>query len=241
MVRTVIFFVIFWIYQICIFPILLVLCARRFLGHHNAVRRIAGIVAWTWSKLLMWVAGAHLTIRGEVHLPPDQPALYVSNHQGAFDIPLALLAIQRPVGFLSKIELARIPSIGSWMKLIGCVFIERGNVASAQQGLDEAVQAIKGGDSLVIFPEGTRSGSEEMKRFKTGFARIAIRAEVPLVPIVMKGTYKLKRGNVPWITPAAVEVAIEPPISTKGLTESDGNDLRQQVQDVIRARLDATD
>ena len=240
MVRTVIFFVIFWIYQIGIFPILLVLYARRFLGHHKAIRRIAGMVAWTWSKLLMWVAGAHLTIRGEVHLPPDQPALYVSNHQGAFDIPLALLSIHRPAAFLSKIELVRIPSIGSWMKLIGCIFVERGNVASAQQSLDEAVDALKNGVSLVIFPEGTRSGSDQMKRFKAGFARIAIRAGVPIVPIVMKGTYKLKQGDAPWITPAEVEVAIEPPISTKGLTESDSHDLRQQVQDVIHARLDAS-
>ena len=241
MVRTVIFLMIFWLYQICIFPILLLLGAGRLLGHRNAVRRIAGRVAWTWSKVLMGVAGAHLTRRGEVDLPPDQPALYVSNHQGAFDIPLALLSIKRPVGFFSKIELARVPSIGSWMKLMGCIFVERGNSASAQQSLDEAVQALRGGVSLVIFPEGTRSGSKKMKHFKTGFARMAIRAEVPIVPIVMQGTYQLKRGDAIWITPAAVEVAIEPPISTQGLTESDSRELRQRVQDVIQARLEAAD
>ena len=241
MVRTVIFFIIFWLYQICIFPILLLLGGGQLLGHRHAVRRIAGRVAWTWSKVLMGVAGARLTRRGEVHLPPDQPALYVSNHQGAFDIPLALLSIKRPVGFFSKIELARVPSIGSWMKLMGCIFVERGNTASALQSLDEAVQALRDGVSLVIFPEGTRSGSEKMKHFKTGFARMAIRAEVPIVPMVMKGTYRLKQKDAPWIAPAEVEVAIEPPISTQGLAESDSRELKQRVQDVIQARLEAID
>ena len=241
MVRTVIFFIVFWGYQICILPILLALLVRRARGHHEAVRRTAGRVAWVWSELLMGVAGARLRIWGEVNLPLDKPVLYVSNHQGAFDVPLALIAIGRPVAFISKIEMARIPSIGAWMKLKGCIFVDRGRVATAQQTLDEAVQALKDGVSLVVFPEGTRSGGREMRPFKAGFARIAIRSGAPIVPIVMNGTYKMKSRDAPWITSATVEVAVEQPISTTEFTEADCHELRDRVQSVIQARLDRSD
>lgn len=238
MLRTISFFCIFWIYQILVAPLLLIVLIFRATGRDRLARVWGGWVADKWARILMGIAGARVERTGHVDLPAEQPVLFVSNHQGAFDIPLCISQIPRPIGFMAKKELSRLPSIGSWMKAMGCIFVDRGNRRLAMQSLQEACDALKSGVSLVVFPEGTRSNGDEMKTFKAGFARMALRAEVPIVPVVMKRTYRLKLGDQPWITAADVEVAIENPISIEEMRDMNVHEIARRVQEVIQRRLD---
>ncbi len=238
MIRSITFFLAAWLYQLVVFPLLAVLIPMQWAGHRRRVRRVAGWVAATWSRILLRIAGARLTGRGTLKIDPDQSVLFVSNHQGAFDIGIIAGYGGRPLGFVSKIEIARIPSIGTWMQLIGCIFIDRKNREQGKQVIDQAADALRAGETLVIFPEGTRSNGPEMGKFKTGAARIAIRAGVPIVPLTMKNTYKMRNRDAWWIQPAQVEFTIGQPIPTENLTEDDVLVLTEQVRDTIQDELD---
>ncbi len=123
---------------------------------------------------------------------PDEPVLFVSNHQGSFDIPLLLGYIDKPKAFIAKWELRYLPFIGSWMKELGCIFIKRNDFRQTLKAFKGAGEVFKKGQSLVIFPEGTRSRSSKLGEFKRGSLKIALREKVPVVPVTIKGSYKLK-------------------------------------------------
>jgi 1-acyl-sn-glycerol-3-phosphate acyltransferase len=238
MVRSIVFFAAAWGYQVLVLPVLPVLGLMLRAGRVRRVRRVAGGITAGWARMLLWIAGARLTVRGRVEVPADQPVLFVSNHQGAFDIGIIAAYAGRPVGFISKAEIGRIPSVGRWMKLLGCIVLDRGDTRQGVLAVERAVAALRAGDSLVIFPEGTRSNGPRMRRFKTGAARMAMQAGVPIIPLTMRGAYRLRKGDAWRITPAEVEMVVGAPIAIDGLGESDAQRLTDQVRKVIERQLE---
>lgn len=164
-----------------------------------------------WSQNILKKAGATAHLTGTENLQQG-PVLFVANHEGNFDIPVLIATVPKPFGFLSKVEVKKIPFIADWMDELNCVFIDRSNRRSALNSISDSVESLKAGHSLLLFPEGARSKGNEMKEFKTGFVRIAAKAQVPIIPIAIVGTSRLMEQNDNKITPAEVFVKILPAV-----------------------------
>jgi 1-acyl-sn-glycerol-3-phosphate acyltransferase len=212
---------------------------NRFLKEGKIKERdmLVGSVASKWAKDLLKLAGARVKVIGAENVPLDGAVLFVSNHQGNFDIPILLGCIDKPKAFVAKIEMLKMPMIRTWMKHMSCVFLDRHDLRQSLRVMNEAGENLKKGYSMVVFPEGTRSKGKAMGEFKAGSLRIAVKANVPIVPITIKGSFKLMEQNGFIIKPADVEVIISEPIETIGLTKEQVNGLNEKVRSIIASKL----
>ena len=186
------------------------------------------------TKKLVKISGADVTVTGTENVPLDEPVLYVSNHQGNMDIPLLYSTAPQTMAFVAKKEMEKIPLLGYWMKERGCVFIDRENARNSLKAINEAIQNLKLGHSMAVFPEGTRSKSSQVGDFKAGSLRIAIKSGVKVIPVSIKDSYKLieKKGKN---TPAKVSVHYSEPIDSKNF--KDTNELATEVLTQIKKHL----
>jgi 1-acyl-sn-glycerol-3-phosphate acyltransferase len=192
--------------------------------------------SWAMSQLKM--SGAKVKIFGEENIPADIPVLFISNHQGNFDIPLFMSCIKKPKGYLAKIEMKKIPVVRTWMEYMHCVFMERGNMRKAAEAISMGIKILKSGYSMVLFPEGTRSKSNQMNEFKAGAFKLATKSEVPIVPVTIKGSYKLMEANKnSRITPAEVEIYIHPMVLIDKLTQEEQGELPGFIKSIIQSKL----
>ena len=237
MIRTVVFIAVLWLYQVAVLPVLLFALVCGALGARRFTRRFTVPITRGWAACLLRLAGVRVEVHGEIGVPADQSVLVVSNHQGAFDIPVLMVSLGRPVAFVAKRSLGRIPSVGAWMRLIGCLFLDRESPRQAIELVKRAVASLHAGDSLVIFPEGTRSNSADMASFKKGSLSIAAKAETPVIPVTVDGSWRVKQPGSSIIRPAEVHVTIGDPVSTKGLDRAARKALPETVEALVRAGL----
>ncbi|CAM3500608.1 lysophospholipid acyltransferase family protein [Aeromicrobium ponti] len=189
-----------------------------------------------WSRTVMKISGSIVNVSGQEYIP-DGPVVMVCNHEGDFDIPALLASIEKPFGFISKVEVKKAPIISSWMKVMNCVFIDRRNRQSAINSLREGAEFLRQGHSLVIFPEGTRSKGGPVAPFKVGGFRLAQDACVPIVPISIKGTADVFEKNGRLIKPARIDIRVCPPVNPKIVKEKDAKLLAHDVREIICSSL----
>jgi 1-acyl-sn-glycerol-3-phosphate acyltransferase len=162
----------------------------------------------------------------------------VSNHQGNVDIATFMAAVtMKQHGFVAKSELERIPYFGKWIPRIRSLMIERDDPRSTLRAFKEGEEWLRQGFSLVIFPEGTRSRSDEMGEFKRGGLRMATQTGLPVVPVSLSGSWRLfeeKGYPQPW----TVRFYVHEPISTMGLSKNEIAEMNDRVESVIRAKVD---
>jgi len=168
---------------------------------------------------------------------PTGAVLFVSNHQSLFDIPIFFSTLNKQMGFVAKSDLERLPIFNKWIALIKSVFIDREDPRQSLKAIQQGISLLKDGYSLVIFPEGTRSKCDEMSDFKKGSLRLAIKSEVPIVPITISGSYKLFELNK-RVASGKVDFIIHDPIKTQGLSKEEANNLSEKVQSIIGDTLD---
>lgn len=185
-----------------------------------------------WSSTIMKITGSSVEVRGKEFLP-EGPVVFVCNHEGDFDIPVLLAFIDKPFGFISKVEVKKAPIISSWMEVMNCVFIDRKDRRSAVKSIRDGVEKLKNGHSIVIFPEGTRSKGGPIGDFKAGGLRLAKDAGVPIVPIGIKGTADIFEKNNRLVRPANVQINICQPIEPKLIREKDMKDIAADVRNII--------
>ncbi len=183
---------------------------------------------------LIDIAGANLEITGTENIPLNEPVLYVSNHQGNMDIPILYSTAPQTMAFVAKKEMEKIPLLGFWMKERGCVFIDRDNARNSLKAINQASKSLKAGNSIAIFPEGTRSKGPKIGDFKSGSLRIAIKSGVKVIPVTIKDSYKLinKRGRN---KPAKVAIHYSNPIDSRDF--KDTSELAKTVLAQIKSRL----
>ncbi len=168
---------------------------------------------------------------------PEAPVLFVSNHEGNFDIPSLIAHIPKPFAFMSKIEVKKIPILRHWMEAMNCVFIDRTNRRSSMRSIQDMIVTLQNGHSMIIFPEGTRSKGNTVQPFKSGFARIAKEAHVQIVPIAIAGTADIMENNQNKIKPAHVEISILSPISIETIKTLTSKELIDLVQNQISTEV----
>ena len=158
--RTIALFVYLFGYMIVHYS---VLCkAERALaaGDTETVRQLVKKHIPHWSKGILNVTGVRLSVEGLDNIPKDGPCVFVANHRSYYDIPLLLAGLDEPYGILAKEELGKIPLLNRWMKLLGCVFVQRDDVRASVRALNDATAIVESGRSFIIFPEGTRYKGE---------------------------------------------------------------------------------
>jgi 1-acyl-sn-glycerol-3-phosphate acyltransferase len=185
-----------------------------------------------WAKGLVNIVGGRITVVGAENLPKGAVVI-VANHQGSFDIPVLIGFVPKPFGFISKVEVLKIPIVGAWMRVMNCVFMDRGSRAKSAEAIGTGVEVLKQGHSLVIFPEGTRSKGGPVQSFKAGSVRLAIDAEVPIVPIAIDGTADILEKNKGIMKPADVTITILPPVTLDTIKTMDSKTLAGHVQSLI--------
>lgn len=189
-----------------------------------------------WAKTLVKLTGSKVEVVGQEKIPQG-PVLFVSNHQGNFDVPILIGFLEKPLGFISKVEVKKIPLIPRWMEAMNCVFIDRKDRRKAVQSIKDGIATLKKGHSLVIFPEGTRSKGDEMGEFKKGGLRLATDSKVPVVPITISGSYRIMEESKFGFQPAQVKVTVHDPIFLPQDEKVDGNQLGIQIQEKIKQEL----
>ena len=192
-----------------------------------------------WSRGILKVTGVTLTVEGLENIPKEGPCVFVGNHRSYYDIPLLLASLDKPHGILAKEELGKIPLLNRWMKLLGCVFVQRDDLRASVRALNDATAIVESGRSFVIFPEGTRYKGEEggAGEFKAGAFRIAIKTGAPVVPVAISGARGLFEGHGNRATPGSIYIRILPPIQTVGMSKAEQKQLPEAVRQTILAEL----
>lgn len=232
--RTIIWFIYFWGYLIAVLPKIHRLKKLTQAGKIEERDALVSQAVQKWSRRLLKLAGVKVTVQGLENIPKGA-CVFVSNHQGLFDIPTLLGYLDKPHGLIAKKEADKIPMIRTWMRYLGCIFLDRENARSAMGSLRKGTELLQKGYSITIFPEGTRSRGDQMGEFKNGAFKMAEKAKVPLVPVRISGTYKVMEANHMWIKPAEVTLTILPPIPTAGLSREELKGLGATIREEIAA------
>jgi len=178
-------------------------------------RAIDGIGA-IGADLGLLVGGIELDVQGEEHLRSHRPAVFILNHQSQLDYFVMLKLTRERFTGVAKKEAAEVPGFGPFMKMTGMAFIDRSDTLRAIEGLTPAIEKLRQGISIGMSPEGTRSYSPKLGRFKKGAFHIAMQAGVPIVPVVLRNAGELMTRDTLTMQPGKVEVFVHPPIDVSG-------------------------
>ena len=208
-------------------------------GGTETVRRLVEQHIPHWSRGILHITGVRLSVEGLDNIPKEGPCVFVANHRSYYDIPLLLASLDKPYGILAKEELEKIPLLSRWMKLLGCVFVQRDDVRASVRALNDATAIVESGRSFIIFPEGTRYKGEEggAGEFKAGAFRIAVKTETPVVPVAISGARGLFEAHGNRTTPGTVRIRVLPPIQTAGMSRAEQKELPAAVRQTILAQL----
>ena len=204
------------------------------------VRSNAKLIDWitrTWGRILIWGAGIDLHAEGLEKIDPQQRYILVANHYSYFDIPCIFAAIPQPIRFMAKVSLFKIPIFGWAIGRAGFIPIDRKNRRTAVKSFDLAVQRIRKGNTIVVFPEEGRSHERAMRPFQRGGFLLALKSGLPILPIAIDGTFDVFRVGAKTITPGKVTVRVGTPIPTDGLTVRAKEQLAQQSREQISRML----
>ena len=163
-------------------------------------------------------AGIQLAVKGEEHLWSHRPAVFIFNHQSNADMLIAAKLIRKQARGVAKKELQKMPILGQLMTAAGTIFLDRENKEKSIEAMKPAIESLKSGTSVIIFPEGTRSFDYTLGPFKKGAFHLAMQAQVPIVPIVIKNAHDAMPRGSNIFKPSAIEVVVLPPISTEDWT-----------------------
>jgi putative phosphoserine phosphatase/1-acylglycerol-3-phosphate O-acyltransferase len=204
---------------------------------NRSQREGANVLLSAWPDLATALAGVELEVTGEEHLWSHRPAVFIFNHQSAVDTLLVAKLLRRDFTGIAKQEIRRNPVFGPAFAFAGVVFIDRADSARAIDALKPAVKALGEGRSIAIAPEGTRSRTKQLGRFKKGAFHIAMQARVPIVPIVFENALDVLPRGALVLRPANVRAVVLPPVDTSGWTreslDAEIEKIRKQFLDVL--------
>jgi 1-acyl-sn-glycerol-3-phosphate acyltransferase len=189
--------------------------------------------ACTWSRMILKTSGIRVHSEGLEHIDPAQPAVYAANHLSALDIPVLYASLPTQFRILAKTELFRYPFMGWHLTRSGQIPIAHGDARASLRGLNRASDSLRKGMPLVIFPEGGRSRDGRLQSFMGGAFYMAIKAQAPIVPVVMVGAFELLPMNSFHIRPGRVEMIVGEPIPTKGMSPREMDKLAARVREVM--------
>jgi 1-acyl-sn-glycerol-3-phosphate acyltransferase len=240
LIRTVFAFFMVGLSMVILMPLGLVLFIISFLGLRKPMSLLICRIAQGWGLFVFWCTGCTLTAEGRENIPKKGGVCFISNHESIFDIVLLLALVGRPVGFIAKKELMRIPFLNIWILLLGGLAIDRGNIRKAVVTIRNGANYIRNGAGIMIFPEGHRSKGRGLLPVHAGSFKLATQAGAPIVPVAISGSYNAFEKNY-RVVPGPIRVVFGKPIITEGLPpEARRTELSEQVRTIIAEALART-
>ena len=185
-----------------------------------------------WSSAVLWAVGVKVRVHSMENARGGEPHIFASNHVSWFDVP-ALAKILPRYKFVAKAELFKVPIFGGGMRAAGMIELQRDNRKAAFGAYDVAAERIRAGNSVVVFPEGTRGHAYPLRPFKKGPFVLAIAAGVPIVPIIVHGTIEIMPKGSLWAQPGTIDVHLLEPVNTAGVDY----DHREALMQTVRTRM----
>ncbi len=190
-----------------------------------------------WSKLGCRLSLCKIAVKGLDKLDPYQSYVFTPNHQSAFDIFLTYGYLNHNIKWVQKSELRKIPFVGKASEIAGHIFVNQSSLKSMRETITKAQQELERGDSMVIFPEGSRTYTGKMGKFKKGAFIIANHMQLPIVPITINGPFNVMKIHHYLINPGKMELIIHDPVQTKGLTDEDIPKLTEKTMETVYSGL----
>jgi len=225
----------FWLVVIPLFAIITILAATSVLvgcslGGERVFSYYPGAI---WARTACILTLCRVKVTGRQNIVKGQSYVFVSNHQGAFDIFMIYGYIGVPVQWMMKKGLGKIPFVGAACKRAGFIFVDTSSARAAQKSVYEAVSKLKNGWSLVVFPEGSRSHDGHIGSFKRGAYQIAIEHQLPIIPVTLNGPFHVMRSGSWNVRPHRMEMIIHPPVMPNS-TEHTGKEALQELADTTK-------
>jgi 1-acyl-sn-glycerol-3-phosphate acyltransferase len=200
--------------------------------------RVQAAAARGWARALLFVSGVQVQVEGLEHIDPSGSYIFISNHTSYMDTPAVLANISVQFRFLAKRGLFQIPLLGTHLSRAGHIPVPREDARAAVKTLQLAAETIqKKKISLLIFPEGGRSHDGVLRPFKEGGAYIAIRAGVPVVPLVLLGGREVLPYGGGVVKPGKIVMRVLAPIETSNLSLKDRGTLTERVRSLLLAEI----
>jgi 1-acyl-sn-glycerol-3-phosphate acyltransferase len=191
------------------------------------------IVSWAFNVIL-FLGGIKRIVIGEDNVPKDEAVLYVSNHRSIFDIVVTYPRVPRRTGYIAKQESMKLPVISFWMVYLDCLFLDRSDIRKGLEMVLTAIDKVKNGISIFIYPEGTRNKTDKpLGEFHKGSFKIAQKSGCPIVPVVVNHTRDCFENHMPWIKKTTVVIEYCEPIRIKELEKEDQKNIDQYVKNII--------
>lgn len=228
MIRFICIAVFLILYLILSIPVFLV---EWIIGKFNRrARDISSLRIVQWGfKVILKMTGVTTTVIGEENVP-DEPVLFIGNHRSYFDILLTYSRCRRLTGYVAKKEMEKIPLLSTWMKNLYCLFLDRDNMREGLKTILQAIDYVKNGISICIFPEGTRNRTDApLLEFHAGSLKIAEKAQCPIVPMTIVNAEQIFEAHSPCIRKTKVIIEYGEPIETKNLDRTQQKALTSQV------------
>ena len=195
------------------------------------------IVQWGF-RCILRIAGVETTVIGPENVP-DEPVLFIGNHRSYFDILLTYSRCKRLTGYVAKKEMEKIPLLSTWMKYLYCLFLDRHDPKQGMKTILTAIDYIKRGISICIFPEGTRNSGEELSLlpFKEGSFKIAEKTGCAIVPISLNNTAEMFEAHFPKIKKTHVVIEYGAPVYPKDLDKETRKHLAPYFEQIIKETI----
>ena len=189
-------------------------------------------------RIVGWLSGIRLTVKGHENIPADRPVVYMSNHRSYFDIVTGYPQVVGLCGFVAKKQVEKVPFLRVWMRMLYCQFLDRDNMREGLNTIKNCVKLVKEKNvSVWICPEGTRTPGDEMLPFKEGSFKIAEMSGAPVIPVTIKGSENVFEEHAPWIKAADVTMVFGEPVETEGLDRAGKKALPGQVRTIMEETL----
>jgi 1-acyl-sn-glycerol-3-phosphate acyltransferase len=195
--------------------------------------RIQHWCARVWSWLIVKTTGAPVRVSGIEQIDTGKPYLYAVNHLSAMDIPVLYAYLPFPFRIVAKHELFRYPFMGWHLRRSGQIDIDPKSAMSSLRSMNRAVQTLRNGMPILVFPEGGRSPHGQIQPFLPGAFYVAIKAQVEIVPAALVGTWEMLPMETYHLMPRPLELLVGQPISTAGYTPRDMAKLAVVVQRAV--------
>lgn len=185
-------------------------------------------------QVVRLISGTKLIVKGRENIPKDEAVLFVPNHRSVFDIILTYPQFGVQTGFVSKMEMRKVPIFSSWMAFMNCQFLDRKDLRKGLKVILKCADLVKNGTSICIFPEGTRNKTDEpLLPFHDGSLKIAEKSNCPIVPVALTNTENIFEAHFPKIYRKTVVIEFCKPIITKDLSKEEKKEISTKLQEVI--------
>ena len=185
-------------------------------------------------RLIIWISGVDLTVIGEENIP-DEPVLFAGNHRSYFDILITYVRVPRPTGYIAKKEMLKWPLLVNWMRNLHCLFLDRNDIKQGLKIILTAIDQVKSGISICIFPEGTRNkANHTFMEFHDGSFKIAAKTGCPIIPMTIYNSGDIFEDHLPKIKKTQVILHYGKPIYIKNLPKEDQRKISAYTKNIIQ-------